>query len=152
MAGRPPVEIDIGACVTGAPARLPTSARTCETVGSFPVVTTTRTMLFLSRKVTRSPEPVCAQPSGYFIEYPALGLWNVRKTWLSGMSPAAADCASACRAPGVVELLALGAVTVPVEELVEPWAGVGAAACFEPQPATASSPPAARSKSGRRIG
>src|SRR5258708_35577970 len=66
------------------------------TVG-VPCVTTTRTMLFLSRIVTVDPRVCCAQPSGYFIEKPS-DESRRRKTWLSGMSPAAFELASAWRA------------------------------------------------------
>jgi type IV secretory pathway TrbL component len=41
-----------------------------------------------------------AQPSGYFIEKPSALSVRVRKTWLSGMSPAATEAASPVRAPG----------------------------------------------------
>ena len=68
----------------------------------------TRTMLFLSWKVTWVPEPLCAQPSGYFINQPAAAERKTRKTWLSGMSPVAAELASAWRAPAPVA----GAVVV----------------------------------------
>src|SRR5712691_2655403 len=56
------------------------------------------------------------------------------------MSPAAADCASACSAPApVAELVPLGA-TAPVPDVV-PGVVPGAAACFEPpQPATTKAP------------
>src|SRR5881227_784760 len=57
------------------------------------------TRLFLSRKLTSPPDPFWAQPSGYEIEYAAALSWNVRKTWLSGMSPVAALFASADSAP-----------------------------------------------------
>jgi two-component system, OmpR family, response regulator len=57
-------------------------------------------MLFLSWKVTFLPDPRCVQPSGYLMAYPAARLRNVRNTWLSGMSPVAADLASADSAPG----------------------------------------------------
>src|SRR5439155_8512916 len=69
-------------------------------VDAAPLTTTTRTMLFLSRKATCLPEPFCAQPSGYFIDQPAARFRKTRKTWLSGMSPVAAEFASACKAPG----------------------------------------------------
>ena len=55
-------------------------------------------MLFLSEKVTFRPSPLRVQPSGYDMLYPATGSVKVRNTWLSGMSPVAADCASADRA------------------------------------------------------
>src|SRR5437660_12903055 len=104
-------------------------------VGSGPWATTTRTRLFLSLIVGLSdPEPWIVHPSGYFIENPAL--WSTRNTWLSGMSPVAADCASAESAPGapavalvVVEAFAdvaagavapVGAAAVVVDEEEEP--------------------------------
>jgi hypothetical protein len=40
------------------------------------------------------------------IEYPAPLLWNTRNTWLSGMSPVAAEAASPDSAPGEAEPLA----------------------------------------------
>src|SRR5437764_13723848 len=57
------------------------------------------TTLFLSRKVTSRPDPVCAQPSGYFIDHPPDALSNTRKTWLSGMSPVARLALSDVSAP-----------------------------------------------------
>src|SRR3954453_8850376 len=59
-------------------------------------------MLFLSRNVSAFPPPRWAQPSGYFSEKPAAELRKTKKTWLSGMSPAAALFASACSAEGEV--------------------------------------------------
>src|SRR4051794_3398990 len=89
-----------------------TSDRALACVGRGPVATTTRAMLFLSRNVTLFLAPCCAQPSGYLIEYAAAAFANVRKTWLSGMSPAAAALASACSALG--EPLAVPPVAVVV--------------------------------------
>src|SRR3989454_7567309 len=88
------------------------SACTPATVAGLPFCTTTRTRLFLSRNATRAADPVCAHPSGYFIEKPPFGSVNVTKTWLSGMSPVAADPASPSSAFGdwVGELELLGAV------------------------------------------
>ena len=61
------------------------------------------------------------------------------KTWLSGMSPVAADAASPCSADGPEEVEAGGAVEVVGFALVVVGVvvvGEGAAACFElPQPA-----------------
>jgi hypothetical protein len=49
------------------------------------------------------------------IEYPPLLLWNTRNTWLSGMSPVAAEAASPDRAPGEPEPLAVvGVDALPV--------------------------------------
>src|SRR5581483_975316 len=39
----------------------------------------------------------------------ARALWKTRKTWLSGMSPAAAAFASACNAPGLPAAVVVGA-------------------------------------------
>ena len=94
--------------------------------------TTTRTTLFLSRNARCDPFPLCAHPSGYFIEYPAAEFRKVRKTWLSGMSPVAAAFASACSAPADAVLPAAVVATgvVVVTDVV------GVAVFVAPQPAT----------------
>jgi hypothetical protein len=78
--------------------------------------------------VTRLPDPLCAQPSGYLIEYPARVLVKTTYTWLSGMSPVAAAFASPCRAFGedsaVADVVGTAAVVV------------GAAVFEPPQPVT----------------
>src|SRR5436190_7680512 len=89
-----------GPLLTRAPLSEASSLCTVAAVGAFPLTTTTRTMLFLSRNVSAFPPPRWAQPSGYFREYPAAELRKVKKTWLSGMSPAAVAFASACSADG----------------------------------------------------
>ena len=43
------------------------SARAVASVAWGPLATTMRTRLFLSRKTTRGPLPLCAHPSGYLI-------------------------------------------------------------------------------------
>jgi hypothetical protein len=68
-------------------------------VGAGPDEIATWTRLFLMRNVTLFPEPDWVQPSGYFIENPAERSLYTRKTWLSGMSPVAAERASAERVP-----------------------------------------------------
>jgi hypothetical protein len=79
------------------------------------------------------------------MEYPAAALWKVKKTWLSGMSPAAVAFASACSAEGEV-VVAGGAVGVVV---VVPLA-VGAVVFVElPHPARARS--AARAMTFRMV-
>src|SRR5256714_5173105 len=100
--------IGCGAPCTCTACRRARSRRMLTAVGAAPELTTTRTMLFLSRNVTSDPLPCCAQPSGYFIEYAAAASRNLMKTWLSGMSPVAAEVASACRPDGEA------AVEVPV--------------------------------------
>ena len=57
-------------------------------------------MLLLSRNETCFPNPFCAQPSGYFIDHLEGAFRKARKTWLSGMSPVAAEFASAWSAGG----------------------------------------------------
>jgi hypothetical protein len=57
-----------------------------------------RTRLFLSWSVVPDAAVRCTHPSGYCIEKAAPR--SVTKTWLSGMSPDAADFASADSAPG----------------------------------------------------
>mgnify|MGYP000632608014 CR=1 FL=1 len=49
----------------------------------------------------KSPLPFCAHPSGYLIEYVAFASRNVRNTWLSGMSPAAANTTSGSSPPKI---------------------------------------------------
>src|SRR5207244_1854461 len=113
-------------------------------VGCAPALTITRTMLFLSRKVTRAPVPRWAHPSGYFIEYTEEGSRKRMNTWLSGMSPVAAAVASACRAEGA-ELVVVWLDAVV--ELVSVWAGArGALLLPEPQPPISS----AATKTGTR--
>src|SRR5437588_8442490 len=124
---------------TWTPASPARSLRIDAADGGRPWTTTTRTMLFLSRKVSRMPPPLCAQPSGYFIDHPAAASWKTRKTWLSGMSPVAAEAASACSAPGPVldpPDVVVGSPCV-TEEL-------------EPQPASATAEATVRSARGRR--
>src|SRR5438309_7566654 len=92
-------------------------------------------MLFLSRNVTCPPAPRCPQPSGYFIEYPAALFRNVRNTWLSGMSPVAAACASGVSGDGAAAVVVApcrGTVVVVVagDEADE--------VCEPPQPARAA--------------
>src|SRR3989442_1606785 len=106
-------------------------------------------MLFLSRKVTLRAAPVCAQPSGYLIENaPPVYL---TKTWLSGMSPAAAEAGSACNAPGPVCVVA---VVAGAGRVVVAGAAVVVAACLAPpQPAriaAATSRRAARGIAAKR--
>ena len=51
------------------------SARVTDAaVGGGPDAITTWTMLFLLRKVTFAPAPLCVQPSGYLIEYAGVGV------------------------------------------------------------------------------
>ena len=50
------------------------SLRTVAGVGTVPGRTTTRTMLFLSRKTVAFGPPLWAQPSGYLIDQPE-GEW-----------------------------------------------------------------------------
>ena len=103
-------------------------------------------MLFLSRKVTRAPVPCCAHPSGYFIEYAEAASWKRMNTWLSGMSPVAADVASACRADGAEPLVVRAGA---VAEAVVVWPpALGALLLLEPQPATSS----AATKTATRAG
>ena len=72
----------------------------------------------MSLNVTSAGLPCCVHPSGYLIEYAAPLLWNTRNTWLSGMSPVAAEAASPDSAPGeadpvaAVVLEALGVVVL----------------------------------------
>ena len=65
-------------------------------------------MLFLSRNVVSAALVRRAHPSGTFIV--KVGPVYLTKTWLSGMSPAAADSASPCNAPGEtgVEIVRVG--------------------------------------------
>src|SRR5438552_1775582 len=116
------------------------------TVRGPPAVTTTRTMLFLSRKVTRAPTPCCAHPSGYFIEYAAAASRKLMNTWLSGMSPVAAEFASACNADGA-ELVLAWADAVVALAVIEPVT-LGARLLLEPQPAINSA--AAKTKQTTR--
>src|SRR5580700_8812736 len=106
-------------------------------------------MLFLSEKVTLRPSPLRVQPSGYDMLYPATGSVKVRNTWLSGMSPVAADCASADRAATPCELPAVDvdelAGAVVLEVGVPGWVAVP-----QPTPARASRPQTA-SVIGARI-
>src|SRR5438105_4926534 len=104
-----------------------------------------RAMLFLSRKVTRAPAPCCAHPSGYLIEYAAAASRKLMNTWLSGMSPVAAEVASACNADGAELVLAWVDVVV-VLVVVEPVA-LGALLLLDPQPATSA---AAKTKATSR--
>src|SRR5436309_7073931 len=105
-------------------------------------------MLFLSRKVTRAPAPCCAQPSGYFIEYAAAASRKLMNTWLSGMSPVAAEFASACKADAA-ELVVVLADTVADLVAVRP-VSLGVLLLLEPQPATSSA--AAKTKRTTRRG
>ena len=68
-------------------------------------------------------------------------------TWLSGMSPVAADVASACRADGAELVVVLADV---VAELVVVEGTLGAPLLLEPQPAISSA--AATTKTGTRTG
>ena len=95
------------------------SACTDAGVGAAPSRIATRTRLFLSRNMTSRPVPVWAHPSGYFIRQPPAGSPNVRKTWLSGMSPLAALAASEPSAPTGSAVVAGAAAVVA--------AGAGAA-------------------------
>src|SRR5258708_15631111 len=109
-----------------------------------PCARTMRTMLFLSRIVTVEPLDCCAQPSGYLIEKPSAESTR-RKTWLSGMSPAAFEFASAWSADGGVDP---GAAAV--EGVLTAGAGGLVEACFvAPHPGRAR---AANARSGPRAG
>src|SRR5450756_2145464 len=61
-------------------------------------------MLFLSLMVSVLPEAFWAQPSGYFIEKPAALSFTVRKTWLSGTSPVAAELVAGAGAALVADV------------------------------------------------
>src|SRR4029077_11324818 len=119
--------IGCGSDCTRAPFSARKSACTLVRVHAAPREMTARMMLFLSRKVTRSPDPRCAQPSGYFIDQLNGPARKVRKIWLSGMSPAAAAFASACSAPAplvvaaaVVVVAGTPVVVVAVEDCPPP--------------------------------
>src|SRR4051812_33709303 len=120
-----------GACVTTRVGffalSFASSALTLATVGAAPLPIAARTRLFLSWNVTWPPLRFWAQPSGYFIEKPSFASLKVRKFWLSGMSPVAADLASADSASGDPEPALL--VVLEPDEL--------------PQPVTAAAPAAA---------
>jgi len=108
-------------------------AATEAVVGTAPGPTSTCTRLFLSEKDTFPPVPLCVQPSGYFIDHPADASVKTRKTWLSGMSPVAAECASAERAPAAPDVEA-GAEEAPPELLGADEAVDAEELLEEPQP------------------
>ena len=99
----------------------------------------------MSENVTLPPEPFWVHPSGYFIEKPAVLLENTRNTCVSGMSPVAAEFASADNAPGAAVDEEAGEVGV---------AGAGDVVLFgaleeepeEPQPAAATASTAATAR------
>jgi hypothetical protein len=112
------------------------AADTEEALAAAPCASTMWTMLFLLRKVTSAPEPLWVQPSGYLIEYAGAPVSvNVRKFWLSGMSPVAAERASADRAPAA----ASGVLADPPGELVPALEPVLEVFALEPQPPAAAS-------------
>ncbi len=123
-----------------APLTPATALRASAVVTGPPGETTMRMMLFLSRRVAVAPAPCCAQPSGYFIEYPAPVFAKRRKTWLSGMSPVAAAAASAWSGEGDVEAAAVVGGVVVVAVVAAPVVGVGA---VEPPPHPAANPASA---------
>src|SRR5438105_13834820 len=105
-------------------------------VGGALRVTSTRTTLFLSRKVTRAPVPCCAHPSGYFIEYAACASRKRMNTWLSGMSPVAAAFASAWSALAEGVVVPVAAVLVAAE-MVGGADIAGVTVFLPPQPVSA---------------
>ena len=68
-------------------------------------------------------------------------------TWLSGISPVAAEFGSACRADGPELVVVLADA---VAELLDVGPALGALLLLEPQPATSNA--AAKTKTGTRAG